>query len=82
MTIPTTSGDPLSLEGRVAVVTGATRGIGAAIVRRFAAAGAKVALTHRGTERNERLAASLIDELGSDRVMSVIADAASGLGRT
>jgi NAD(P)-dependent dehydrogenase (short-subunit alcohol dehydrogenase family) len=78
MTISATPGDPFSLHGRVALVTGATRGIGAAIVRRFTAAGAKVALSHRGTERNERLAASLISELGSDRVMAVVADAASG----
>lgn len=77
MTIPTPSGDPFSLDGRVALVTGATRGLGAAIVRRFAAAGAKVALTHRGTERNERLTAALIEELGPDRVMAVIADADS-----
>ena len=70
--------DPFSLESRVALVTGATRGIGASIVRRFTAVGAKVAITHRGTERNERLSAALIDELGSDRVMAVVADAASG----
>ena len=69
--------DPFSLEGRVALITGATRGIGASIVHRFAAAGAKVAITHRGTERNERLSAALIDKLGSDRVMAVVADAAS-----
>jgi 3-oxoacyl-[acyl-carrier protein] reductase len=36
--------NPLSLEGRVAVVTGAGRGIGAATARLFAAAGARVAL--------------------------------------
>jgi len=36
--------DPLSLEGRVAVVTGAGRGIGAATARLFAQAGAQVAL--------------------------------------
>lgn len=70
--------DPFSLEGRVALVTGATRGIGAVIVRRFAEAGARVAITHRGTERNEQLSAALIGELGSDRAMAVVADAASG----
>ena len=32
------------LEGRVAVVVGASRGIGAAVARRFATAGAAVAL--------------------------------------
>jgi 3-oxoacyl-[acyl-carrier protein] reductase len=35
------------LEGRVAVVTGASRGVGAAVVRRFAEAGAKVGLLSR-----------------------------------
>jgi len=65
-----------SLEGRVALVTGATRGIGAAIVRRFVASGARVALTHRGSDRNERLSAALVEELGEDRVLPITADAA------
>jgi citronellol/citronellal dehydrogenase len=38
------------LDGRVAIVTGASRGIGAEIARRFAAAGAAVAVTARTTE--------------------------------
>src|SRR5882672_1848358 len=36
------TGVVMSLEGRVAVVTGGSRGIGAAIVRMFTAAGARV----------------------------------------
>ena len=67
-----------SLEGRVALVTGATRGIGAAVARRFVASGARVAITHRGTERNERLAAALVTELGEDRMLPIVADAADG----
>ena len=39
----------LSLEGRVALVTGAARRVGAAIVRRLHAAGASVALHYRGS---------------------------------
>jgi len=39
-----------ALDGRVAVVTGASRGIGAEIARRFAAEGARVAVSARTTE--------------------------------
>ena len=56
------SSNPFSLDGRVAIITGATRGIGASTARHFVAAGAKVAITHRGTERNERLSEALIAE--------------------
>ena len=49
-----------SLEGSTAIVTGGSRGIGAATVRALAASGASVAFCHVGdTERAERLAADL-----------------------
>ena len=49
--------DLLSLRGRVALVTGAARGIGAATARAFAAAGARVALLDREAEELAAVAA-------------------------
>jgi 3-oxoacyl-[acyl-carrier protein] reductase len=47
-----------SLKGKTALVTGGSRGIGEAIVRRFAQAGANVAFTyHSSAERAEAIAA-------------------------
>jgi NAD(P)-dependent dehydrogenase (short-subunit alcohol dehydrogenase family) len=45
-----------SLDGKVAIVTGASRGIGAATARALAAAGASVALAARDVDALERLA--------------------------
>ena len=58
-----------SLEGKVALVTGAARRIGAAIARRLHGAGAKVVLHYRGTE-NE--AAQLEKELNAARAGSAM----------
>src|SRR5580692_1244431 len=41
------SGVPLSLAGRAALITGGSRGIGAATVRLFRQAGARVAFSYR-----------------------------------
>jgi NAD(P)-dependent dehydrogenase (short-subunit alcohol dehydrogenase family) len=49
----------MRLSGRVALITGASRGIGEAIARRFASEGASVCLSARGEERCAEIAAEI-----------------------
>ncbi len=55
---------------RIALITGATSGFGAAAVRRFAAAGWRVIATGRRAERLQ----ALVDEVGADQVHAAAFD--------
>ena len=58
----------LSLEGKVAVITGGSRGIGAATVRMFVGAGARVLFNY---EKARSAAEKLMADLGADRCAAV-----------
>jgi len=60
------------MQDRIVAITGASRGIGAAAARAFAAAGAKVALL----ARSEAEITALADEIGRDRAMALPCDVA------
>jgi 3-oxoacyl-[acyl-carrier protein] reductase len=60
---PSTSGVPLSLAGKVALVSGGSRGIGAATVRLLRQAGARVVFSYRSAEDRAR---ALIAECGGE----------------
>src|SRR6516165_3898847 len=64
-------GVAMKLPGQVAVISGGSRGIGAAAVRMFVRAGAKVVFNY---QRRHDAADTLVGELGSDNCHAVQAD--------
>ena len=64
--------DPFSLDGRIAIVTGASRGIGRAIARELAGAGARVVVNYN---RSAEEATALAEELGGIAVQADVSTA-------
>ena len=82
------------MDGKVCIVTGATQGLGAAIARRLAAAGAAgIAITGRNSERGNAVTKSIKDNTGVEAVFikadfsntddcaKVIAETEAGFGK-
>lgn len=61
----------LAIPGRVALITGGSRGIGAAAVRMFVAAGAKVAFNY---QKSRSAAEALVRECGEENCLALQAD--------
>jgi len=65
------------LAGKVAIVTGSSRGIGRAIAARLAEQGAKVVISSRKLEPCEEVAADIVAKYGEGRAMAIAANISS-----
>jgi NAD(P)-dependent dehydrogenase (short-subunit alcohol dehydrogenase family) len=70
----------ITLDGRTALVTGSTQGIGAAIATGLAAAGARVAVNGRDVRRTEEAVERLREQAPGAQLLAVPGDLASDAG--
>lgn len=70
----------MQLEGKTAIVTGATAGIGLAIARTLAREGVSVTLTGRGRDKLDAAAAAILVAAPGSEVRTVVADQSTAEG--
>jgi len=69
------------LDGRTAIVTGGSKGLGAAIVEELLGLGATVLFTARGSEDLDKMLERLAPTYGADKVLCCAADVSTADGR-
>ena len=69
--------DPFDLTGKVAVITGSSRGIGRAIAERLAQRGAKVVISSRNQDDCEEVASAINAERGDGSAVAIAASISS-----